>query len=219
MGGGAGPANPARPGLGEERANWISHGIGLMGAIAATPLLIVGAVHRGGAADIVGSSVFGASMIVLYLASTAYHLAPVSLLKSRMRRLDHAAIFLLIAGTYTPFTLGVLGGAWGWTLFGLVWGAAALGVGQKLIGGVRFPRLSTVLYVTMGWLVLIAVRPLIQRMPPAGLVWLLAGGALYTLGVGFYAAPRLRYGHFIWHLFVLGGSVCHFFAVLWYASG
>jgi hemolysin III len=189
-----------------------------MCAVAATPVLIIGASSRGTADDIVGSSVFGATMVLLYLASTWYHAVPVSPLKDRLQKLDHAAIYLLIAGTYTPFTLGVLGGAWGWTLFGLVWGAAAVGVCVKLIAGVRYPRLSTAMYVIMGWLVLIAIRPLTVSMSPAGVLWLVAGGISYSAGVVFYAARRLPYSHFVWHLFVLAGSTCHFFAVLWYAA-
>jgi hemolysin III len=202
----------------EELANSLSHGFGFMCAVAATPVLIIGASSRGTADDIVGSSVFGATMVLLYLASTWYHAVPVSPLKDRLQKLDHAAIYLLIAGTYTPFTLGVLGGAWGWTLFGLVWGAAAVGVCVKLIAGVRYPRLSTAMYVIMGWLVLIAIRPLTVSMPPAGVLWLVAGGISYSAGVVFYAARRLPYSHFVWHLFVLAGSTCHFFAVLWYAA-
>jgi len=202
----------------EEVANSLSHGLGLLAAIAAAPVLIVGAVQRGGAADVVGSSVFAATMVVLYLTSTWYHAAPVGKLKDRLQRLDHAAIYLLIAGTYTPFTLGVLGGAWGWTLFGLVWGAAAIGVCIKLLAGVRYIRVSTAMYLIMGWLVLIAIGPLVRAMPSRGLWWLVAGGTLYTAGVGFFAARRMPYGHLVWHLFVLGGSTCHFFAVLWYAA-
>jgi hemolysin III len=202
----------------EELANSLSHGVGFMCAVAATPVLIIGASSRGTADDIVGSSVFGVTMVLLYLASTWYHAVPVSPLKDRLQKLDHAAIYLLIAGTYTPFTLGVLGGAWGWTLFGLVWGAAAVGVCAKLIAGVRYPRLSTAMYVIMGWLVLIAIRPLTVSMSPAGVLWLVAGGISYSAGVVFYAARRLPYSHFVWHLFVLAGSTCHFFAVLWYAA-
>ena len=202
----------------EELANSLSHGVGFMCAVAATPVLIIGARSRGTADDIVGSSVFGATMVLLYLASTWYHAVPVSPLKDRLQKLDHAAIYLLIAGTYTPFTLGVLGGAWGWTLFGLVWGAAAVGVCAKLIAGVRYPRLSTAMYVIMGWLVLIAIRPLTVSMSPAGVLWLVAGGISYSAGLVFYAARRLPYSHFVWHLFVLAGSTCHFFAVLWYAA-
>ncbi len=206
----------ARPG--EELANSLSHGVGFICAVAATPILIIGAVNRGSAADVVGSSVFGATMVLLYLASTWYHAAPVSRFRDRLQRLDHAAIYLLIAGTYTPFTLGVLSGVWGWTLFGLVWGAAAVGMCEKLIAGVRYPRLSTAVYVIMGWLVLIAIRPLLLNMPPQGIRWLVAGGVSYSAGVVFYSARRLPYSHFIWHLFVLAGSTCHFFAVLWYAA-
>jgi hemolysin III len=202
----------------EEVANSLSHGLGLLAAIVATPILVVGAVSRGGAADVVGSSVFAATMVVLYLTSTWYHATPEGPLKDRLRRLDHAAIYLLIAGTYTPFTLGVLGGAWGWTLFGLVWGAATIGVCVKLLAGVRYMRVSTAMYLLMGWLVLIAIGPLVRAMPTHGLWWLLAGGGLYTAGVGFFAARRMPYGHLVWHLFVLGGSTCHFFAVLWYAA-
>lgn len=202
----------------EELANTLSHGVALLCALAATPVLIIGAVSRGGAADIVGSSVFGATMVLLYLASTWYHATPASRLKDRLRRLDHAAIYLLIAGTYTPFTLGVLAGAWGWTLFGLVWGAAAIGVCAKLGVGIRHPRLSTVLYLVMGWSVLIVIRPLILSVPPAGVGWLVAGGLSYTGGVVFYAARRLPYNHLVWHLFVMAGSTCHFFAVLGYAA-
>ncbi len=207
---------PARPG--EELANSLSHGVGFLLALAATPILIVGAVNRGGVADVVGSSVFGGSMVLLYLSSTWYHAVPNGRFKERLHRLDHAAIYLLIAGTYTPFTLGVLDGAWGWTLFGIVWAAAAVGVYDKLISGIRRPRLSTALYLIMGWSVVIVIRPLVLSMDPPGLRWLVAGGLFYTVGVVFYRARHLPYHHFIWHLFVLAGSTCHFFAVLWYAT-
>ncbi len=206
----------ARPG--ERLANSLSHVVGFMLAVAATPVLIVGAVHQGGAADVVGSSIFGATMVLLYLASTSYHAVPAGRLKDWLHRVDHAAIYLLIAGTYTPFTLGVLSGAWGWTLFGIVWGAAALGVCDKLIAGIRHPKLSTALYLIMGWAVLIAIRPLVLSMPTEGVAWLVAGGLSYSLGVVFYKARHLPYNHFIWHLFVLAGSTCHFFSVLWYAA-
>jgi hemolysin III len=202
----------------QELANTLSHGVGLLAAAASLPLLVLGAVGRGGPADVVGASIFGATLVLLYLASTGYHAAPVGRWKARLQRLDHAAIYLLIAGTYTPFTLGVLGGAWGWTLFGLVWGAATVGIILKLWTGVRWPRLSTAIYLVMGWLVLIAARPLVARMETAGLVWLVAGGLAYSAGVAFYAARRMPYGHFVWHLFVLAGSTCHFFAALWYAA-
>lgn len=204
--------------LGEEIANSVSHGVGLLAALAAAPILIVAAVWRGGAASIVGASVFAATVVVLYSASTLYHALPESGAKRVFQVLDHGAIFLLIAGTYTPFTLGVLRGAWGWTLFGLVWGLALIGVALKAAGGVRYPVLSTGLYLAMGWLVLIAVKPMWDRVPMWGLFWLLAGGLAYTVGVAFFAAKRVPYGHFVWHLFVLVGTVCHFIAVLRYAA-
>ena len=198
----------------EELANSLSHGVGFTCAVAATPILIVGAVNRGSAADVVGASVFGATMVLLYLSSTWYHAVPIGRLKERLHKLDHAAIYLLIAGTYTPFTLGVLNGAWGWTLFGIVWGAAAVGVCDKVFVGIRHPRLSTALYLVMGWAVLMVIRPLVLSMPPQGLAWHVAGGLFYSGGVVFYSARRLPYNHLIWHLFVLAGSTCHFFSVL-----
>ena len=212
-------ALPKRPqSLGEEIANSVSHAVGLLAAVVAIPVLVLSAVRRGDAAGIVGASVFAATMVLLYLTSTLYHALPRNRAKRVFRVLDHGAIFLLIAGTYTPFTLGVLRGTWGWTLFGLVWGLAAAGVVLKAVGGVRYPILSTCLYLGMGWLVLIAVRPLWLRMPPSGLLWLLAGGLAYTAGVAFFAAERIRYSHFVWHLFVLAGTACHFLAVLWYVA-
>lgn len=207
-----------RQSLGEEIANSVSHGVGLLAAVVAAPFLIVAAVWRGGAAGIVGASIFAATVLVLYATSTLYHALPEGRAKRVFRILDHGAIFLLIAGTYTPFTLGVLRGAWGWTLFGLVWGLAFAGVAAKAAGGVRYPVLSTGLYLAMGWLVLIAVKPLWDRVPMWGLFWLLAGGLAYTVGVAFFAAKRVRYGHFVWHLFVLVGTVCHFIAVFRYAA-
>ena len=212
-------ALPKRPqSLGEEIANSVSHAVGLLAAVVVIPVLVLSAVRRGDAAGIVGASVFAATMVLLYLTSTLYHALPRNRAKRVFRVLDHGAIFLLIAGTYTPFTLGVLRGTWGWTLFGLVWGLAAAGVVLKAVGGVRYPILSTCLYLGMGWLVLIAVRPLWLRMPPAGLLWLLAGGLAYTAGVAFFAAEQIRYSHFVWHLFVLAGTACHFLAVLWYVA-
>jgi hemolysin III len=204
--------------LGEEIANSVSHGAALLAATAAAPVLIVGAVQRGGAAAVVGASIFSATVLLLYLTSTLYHALPRNRAKRVFRILDHAAIFLLIAGTYTPFTLGVLRGPWGWTLFGIVWGLAFAGVVLKAIGGVRFPKLSTVLYLAMGWLALIALKPLWLSVPGWGLFWLFAGGVAYTVGVIFFAVDdRLRYSHFIWHLFVVAGTACHFIAVLRYS--
>jgi len=205
--------------LGEEIANSISHGVALLLAVAGTPILIITAVQRGSAAGVVGASVFAATMVLLYLTSMLYHLLPQNRAKQLFQILDHGAIYLLIAGTYTPFTLGVLRGAWGWTLFGLVWGLALTGVLLKSFGGIRYPRLSTSLYLAMGWLVIIAIKPVWQLMPGWGLFWLVAGGVAYTLGVIFFVADeRVRFAHFVWHLFVAAGTTCHFFAVLWYAA-
>ena len=206
------------PSLGEEIANSVSHGVGFLLALVATPFLVVAAARRGDSAAIVGASVFAATTAVLYLASTLYHALPKSKAKQIFRVIDHSAIFLLIAGTYTPFTLGVLRGTWGWMLFGLVWSLAILGIVLKSVGGIGYPRLSTALYVGMGWLALIAIRPLWVHVPVAGWLWLIAGGLAYTSGIAFYAAERVKYGHFVWHVFVLMGTVCHFFAVLWYAA-
>jgi hemolysin III len=169
-------------------------------------------------AAVVGASVFASTVILLYLSSTLYHALPPNRAKRVLRVLDHNAIFLLIAGTYTPFTLGALAGAWGWTLLGLVWGLATLGIVLTTVGGLRYPRLSTAVYVGMGWLVVIALRPLWLHLPHAGLLWLVAGGIAYTAGVAFYASRRLRYGHFLWHLMVLAGTCCHCVAVLRYAG-
>ncbi len=202
---------------GEEVANSVSHGIGFRAAGAVTPLLVVAAIPHG-AGSVVGVSIFAATMAALYLASTLYHALPSARAKRVFRVLDHAAIFLLIAGTYTPFTLGVLRGGWGWALFGAIWGLALAGVIFKAVVGFRYPKIATAIYVAMGWLVLIAVQPLWQRIPYHGLLWLLAGGLAYTGGVAFYAAERVRYSHFVWHLCVLAGTTCHFFAVIWYAA-
>jgi len=213
------PASRDRtPSLGEEIANSVSHGVGLLAAVAAAPVLVLSAVRHGGTAPIVGASVFAAAMVLLYLTSTLYHALPRNRAKRVFQVLDHSAIFLMIAGTYTPFTLGVLRGAWGWTLFGLVWGLALAGIVLTAAGGVRYPKLTTSLYLAMGWLIVVAVKPLWLRMPSGGLFWLLAGGIAYTVGVVFYAAKRVRYGHFVWHLFVIAGSACHFIAVLRFAA-
>lgn len=204
---------------GEEIANSLSHGFGLVAALVATPFLILHAVRQGDAGFIVGASIFAATMVLLYLASMLYHALPAGRAKGVFRVIEHAAIFLLIAGTYTPFSLGVLHGAWGWTLLGLVWGLAAAGVVLKALNRMAHPILSTGLYLLMGWLIVIAAQPLSARVPVSGLLWLVAGGLAYTLGVIFFAFDsRLRYGHFIWHLFVMAGTACHYFAVLGYAA-
>ena len=204
--------------LGEEIANSVTHGVGLLLALSVLPLLVAAAVRRGGVANVIGASVFGATLVLLYLASTVYHALPQNKAKRLFQLFDHAAIFLLIAGTYTPFTLGVLRGAWGWTLLALIWAMAIFGVVLKAVSGTKCRRLSMCLYLAMGWLVLIAVRPVLASVPASGLVLIAAGGVAYTSGVAFFAAERMRYSHSVWHLFVLAGSVCHIFAVLWYAA-
>ena len=204
---------------GEEIANSVSHAIGMMAAMAATPVLIVAAAQRGGAADVVGASIFAVTMVLLYLTSTLYHALPRSRAKQIFQLLDHGAIYLLIAGTYTPFMLGVLRGAWGWTLLGLVWSLALAGIILKAVYGVRYARLSTFVYLVMGWLIVVAIKPMLLLVSTAGLLWLLAGGVAYSLGVVFFVADeRVRYSHFIWHLFVIAGTSCHFIAVLFYSA-
>ena len=204
---------------GEELANALSHGLGLLLAVAALPILVHSAAQRGGTANVVAASLFAGTMIMLYFVSTLYHALPTGRAKVWLNRLDHAAIYLFIAGSYMPFLFGVLGGAWGWSLFGVVWAAAALGVTAKLFDRLKHPLWSTGLYVAMGWVALVAAAPLIERMSPSGLAWLVAGGLSYTAGaVVFLFDSKLRYAHFAWHLFVIGGSACHFFAALWYAA-
>ena len=204
--------------LGEEIANSVSHGIGLLAALVAFPILVTAALSRGDPAGIVGASVFAITMVLLYLASTLFHALPPNRAKRVFQILDHSAIYLLIAGTYTPFTLGVLRGAWGWTLFGLVWFLAVVGTVFKSLGGVRYTTFSTWVYLAMGWLVLIAIEPVWTLVPKWGLFWLLAGGIAYTVGAVFFMAERIRYFHFVWHLFVVAGTACHFIAVLRYAA-
>ncbi|OGA20695.1 MAG: hemolysin D [Betaproteobacteria bacterium RIFCSPLOWO2_02_FULL_67_26] len=204
--------------LGEEIANSVSHGIGLLAALVAFPILVITAVNRGDLAGIVGATVFATTMVLLYLASTLFHALPPNRAKRVFQILDHSAIYLLIAGTYTPFTLGVLNGPWGWTLFGLVWALAIVGTVFKSLGGVRYTTFSTWVYLAMGWLVLIAIEPVWTLVPRWGFFWLLAGGIAYTAGAVFFMAERIKYFHFVWHLFVIAGTTCHFIAVLWYAA-
>ena len=205
--------------IGEEIANSVSHGVGLLCGVFGAPVLIVAATRHGGAVNVVGACVFAATVLLLYFASTLYHAVPHPRAKRLLKKLDHGAIYLLIAGTYTPFTLGVLGGPWGWTLFGLVWTLAIVGVALKAFDRISHPVWSTALYLVMGWLAVIAAKPMLASVATPGLVLLAAGGLCYTLGVAFFALDsRLRYGHFVWHLFVIAGTTCHFFAVLFYAA-
>lgn len=200
--------------LGEEIANSITHGTGVGLSIAALVILVVFAARLGDAWKVVSFSIFGATMITLYLASTLYHAFPQPRVKKFFRILDHCSIFLLIAGTYTPVTLGAMRGGWGWTMFGVIWALAIAGINLKIFALDRWKILSVVIYVLMGWMVLVAVKPLLARVPPSFLMWMLIGGLSYTLGVFFFAFKKIPYHHSIWHLFVLGGSICHFFGML-----
>jgi hemolysin III len=200
----------------EERLNAITHGIGA--ALGVTALVLLLATCRDcSAVRIVSYSVYGSSLILLYLSSTVYHGVMEEKLKEIFARVDHSAIYLLIAGTYTPFTLITLNGPWGWTIFGIEWGLALAGVIYKVFFYKDSHRgISTALYLAMGWMAIIAIKPLIGALPTGGLIWLGAGGISYSLGVIFYLWDRLPFAHVIWHLFVLGGSICHFFAIYYY---
>jgi hemolysin III len=198
----------------EEIANSISHGLGLAAALVAAPFLYFAAARQGNSAFLIGTIIFVATMCLLYLCSTLYHAWPQTRLKCALQIIDHSAIFLLIAGTYSPFTLGPLRGAFGWTMFGLVWLMAIVGVIMKLRTGVKRKKLSLVLYLGMGWVILFAVRPFVHAVPTDAVIWLFAGGIAYTSGVVFFQNKRVRYSHFIWHLFVLAGTACHFCAIL-----
>ncbi len=203
----------------EEIANGVSHGLGVIGAAIGAPFLLRAAVERGSRPFLVGTIVFVATMLILYLGSAVYHSWPRTRFKGVLQTIDHSAIFLLIAGTYTPFTLGPLLGPWGWTVLPIVWLLALSGVLLKLVkGAAHRPRLAVGLYLGMSWLVLIIIRPLAHAVPLSTLLWLLGGGVVYTAGVIFFIHDHKRYCHFVWHLFVLGGTGCHYFAVLSYAS-
>jgi hemolysin III len=203
----------------EEAANSLSHAIGLLLALVFTPVLIIATARQGNAVNITGVSVFAFTMVMLYLSSAFYHALPPGPAKRLCAKLDHGAIYLFIAGSYTPFSLGVLNGAWGWTLFGLIWGLAAVGLVLTAFEKLTHPLLSTGLYLAMGWLVVIAAVPLLERVSSAGVAWLVAGGIAYTAGVVFYLTDaRLKFGHFVWHLFVMAGTTCHYIAVFWYST-
>ena len=208
---------PGGQSLGESIANASSHACGGAFILIATPSLIAASYARGGAWGVCGASVFAGAALVLYLSSTLYHAMPTGGVKRVFRRFDHCAIFLMIAGTYTPFALGVLRGPWGWSLLGVIWGFAATGIAMKAIAKRHHEWLSIGLYMAMGWLVVIAVDPMVRLIPIPGILLLLAGGLAYTLGVVVYAWDRLPYFHFAWHLFVLAGTTFHYFAVRNYA--
>jgi hemolysin III len=204
--------------LGEEIANSVSHGVAALAAVAAFPVLVIAALQRGDVAGVVGASVFATTMVLLYVTSMLFHAFPRSRTKRVFQILDHAAIFLLIAGTYTPFTLGVLRGTWGWTLLGLVWSLAVVGTVLKALGGVRYTTISTWVYLAMGWMIIIAADQVWTLVPAWGIFWLFAGGIAYTAGAAFFAAERIRYFHFVWHLCTVAGTACHFIAVLLYSA-
>lgn len=202
--------------LNEEIANGITHGIGIILAIAALGVLTAFAGIYGNAWHMVSVSVYGTTLILLYTASTLYHSIQNPRAKRIFQLLDHSAIFLLIAGTYTPFTLVNLRGPWGWGLFGVIWGLAVLGVVLNLSLSRRWRSASLLLYIGMGWVVVVAIKPLVATVPVNGIVFLFLGGMSYTAGILFYGWKRLKFHHAIWHVFVLTGSILHFFAVLFY---
>ena len=208
---------PSKYTLGEEIAHAITHGVGAALATAGLAVLMVAAATRGeGAWQVVPCAIYGAAMILMFTTSTLYHSFPWPRVKRVFRVLDHEMIFLMIAGSYTPFMLITLRGALGWTLFGVVWGIAAAGlVFQGFFTG-RFKGASTALYVVMGWIIVFALKPLLEHMSPAGVRWLVAGGLCYTLGAVVYLFKRVKYHHAIWHLAVLAGGACHYFAILWH---
>jgi hemolysin III len=199
---------------GEEITNAILHGIGLGLAIAALVVLIVFANINGNVWHIVSFSIYGSTLVILYLASTLYHSFPKGKTKDIFRIIDHSCVYLLIAGTYTPLTLIAIRGTLGWTIFGVIWGIAIIGIVFKIFFIKKFIVLSTILYIVMGWLIVIAIKPLTAVMSNASLNLLLIGGILYTVGTISYGLQRYKYNHAIWHLFVLAGSICHFFTVL-----
>ena len=198
---------------GEEIANGFTHALGAALGVAGLVILVTSAAMKGDPWKVVSFSVFGATLIILYTMSTLYHFAKKERAKKFLHILDHASIFLLIAGTYTPVALVTMRGPWGWSIFGIIWGIALVGIILKIFYTGRFNGLSTALYLAMGWLIVIALKPLLTLMPREGLYWFLAGGISYSLGTVFYSWKNLRYNHAVWHLFVMGGSACHFFGI------
>ncbi len=200
----------------EEIFNSITHGIGVLLSIAALVLLIVFSSIYGSTSHVVSFTIFGVTLILLYTASTLYHSFQKPAVKRLFKIFDHSCIYLLIAGTYTPFLLVTLRGVLGWTLFGVIWFLAITGVVLKVFFVHRYEIISTTAYILMGWIIIFAIKPLIDSLPTGGIIWLVSGGLAYTLGVIFYVWRKMPFNHAIWHLFVLGGSICHFFAVLLY---
>lgn len=201
-----------------ERFNSITHLLGALFSVAGMVTLITLAQHQGNTLKTVAFSIYGGTLVNLYLISTLYHSTRLHTSKAILQKFDHCAIYLLIAGSYTPFALITLSGPWGWTLFGLSWGLAAFGIAQELTLGRRTRSLSMGLYIVMGWLILIAIRPLLQAMPLAGVAWLAAGGIIYSVGIYFFVNDERRHYHGIWHLFVLGGSISQFMCILLYVA-
>jgi hemolysin III len=200
----------------EEVANSITHGVGLALSVIGLGVLIVLACLYGSALHIASCSVYGATLVMLYTASTLYHSFRSPRIKHIFKIIDHCAIYLLIAGTYTPFTLVMLRGGWGWSLFGIIWMLCFVGIIFKLFFVNKFQIISTIVYVLMGWLAIVAIKPMVQMIPAGCILWLVAGGLFYTIGVLFFAWHKIPYNHAIWHVFVVAGSVCHFFAVMLY---
>ncbi len=197
-----------------EYINCTTHLIGLGLSVAALVLMIVRSAIYGSTISVVSAAIFGASLIVLYLASTLYHAAKNVKIKARLNKFDHSAIYILIAGTYTPFTIVLLQGGWGWSIFGVQWGLAAIGILFKLFWyKEKFRAISAYAYIAMGLVILIAIKPLMEVLPTAGLIWLAVGGAVYIIGVFFYLSKKIPFSHGIWHLFVMGGSIAHFIAI------
>jgi len=207
--------NPQRMQI-EELVNSLTHGTGALLSAAGLGVLVVLACLHGTALHILSCGIYGATLVLLYTASTLYHAVRSPRLKHAFKIVDHSCIYLLIAGTYTPFTLVTLQGSWGWTLFGLIWVLAAAGIAFQIFFVYRFKILATIAYILMGWLAVFAVQPLLDALPAGGFAWLLAGGIVYTVGALFYLVRRLPYNHAIWHLFVIGGSACHYVCVLLY---
>jgi len=200
----------------EEFVNVLSHGIGFFLSLAAVSLLVVFASLHGNAWHIVSSAIYGSSLVVLYMASTLFHWSHKPNLRKWLNVFDHSAIYVLIAGTYTPFLLVTLNGAWGWSLFGVIWGLTLIGIVFKIFFAGWFNVLSAIIYVLMGWIIVIAIVPLMENLSTMGLIWLLIGGVSYSIGAVFFLLNKLPFNHAIFHFWVLGGSICHFFSVFWH---